>query len=169
MTRAANSRPTGSNSRPIGRPHRRPIVGTVGASREAHKASGRSAPQGGAFMLSIKRELERKRSALKVAIHSSMDSNRDTDHFRELAKDPYGSASLTHDDEIAAAVVDRRARELQQVNSALEDIEAGRYGVCRDCGGEIAEARLRVMPFATQCGVSLAVVVQSLSAGRMTT
>jgi len=61
-------------------------------------------------MRSIKRELERKRSALKIAIHSSMDSNRDTDHFRELAKDPYGSASLTHDDEIAAAVVDRRAR-----------------------------------------------------------
>ncbi|PYN62732.1 MAG: hypothetical protein DMD90_19215 [Candidatus Rokuibacteriota bacterium] len=151
MTRAANSRPTGSNSRPFGRPHRRPNVGTVGASREAHKASGRSAPQGGAFMLSIKRELERKRSALKVAIHSSMDSNRDTDHFRELAKDPYGSASLTHDDEIAAAVVDRRARELQQVNSALEDIEAGRYGVCRDCGEEIAEARLRVLPFATRC------------------
>ncbi len=102
-------------------------------------------------MRSIKRELERKRSALKVAIHSSMDSNRDTDHFRELAKDPYGSASLTHDDEIAAAVVDRRARELQQVNSALEDIEAGRYGVCRDCGEEIAEARLRVLPFATRC------------------
>jgi len=118
---------------------------------EPHKASGRAAPQGGAFMRSIKGELERKRSALKIAIHSSMDSNRDTDHFRELAKDPYGSASLTHDDEIAAAVVDRRARELQQVNSALEDIEAGRYGVCRDCGEEIAEARLRVLPFATRC------------------
>src|SRR5262249_55229319 len=102
-------------------------------------------------MRSIKRELERKRSALTVAIHSSMDSTRDTDHFRELAKDPYGSASLTHDDEIAAAVVDRRARELQQVDSALEDIEAGRYGVCRDCGGEIAEARLRVLPFAPRC------------------
>jgi len=102
-------------------------------------------------MRSIKRELERKRSALTEAIHSSMDSTREADHFRELAKDPYGSASLTHDEEIAAAVVDRRARELQQVNSALEDIEAGRYGVCRDCGSEIAEARLRVLPFATRC------------------
>src|SRR5207249_7383345 len=62
-TRAANSRPTGSNSRPFGRPHRRPNVGTVGASREAHKASGRSAPQGGAFMLSIDRKSTRLNSS----------------------------------------------------------------------------------------------------------
>jgi DnaK suppressor protein len=102
-------------------------------------------------MRSIKRELEHKRSALTDAIHSSMDATRETDRFRELAKDPYGSASITHEDEIAAAVVDRRARELRQVNSALEDIEAGRYGVCRDCGDAIAPARLRVMPFATRC------------------
>jgi len=102
-------------------------------------------------MRSVKRELERKRSALAEAIHSSMGTTRETDHFREYAKDPYGSASLSHDDEIAAAVVDRRARELQQVNSALEDIEAGCYGVCRDCGEPIGPARLRVMPFATRC------------------
>jgi len=102
-------------------------------------------------MRSMKRELERKRLALTSAIHTSMDSTRETDHFRELAKDPYGSASLTHDEEIAAAVVDRRARELEQVNSALEDLEAGRYGVCRDCGDPIGEARLRVLPFATRC------------------
>jgi len=47
-------------------------------------------------------------------------------------------------------VVDRRVRELRQVNFALEDIEAGRYGVCRDCGNQIGEARLQVMPFATR-------------------
>ena len=47
-------------------------------------------------------------------------------------------------------MVDRRVRELRQVNSALEDIEAGRYGVCRDCDNQIGEARLQVMPFATR-------------------
>jgi len=58
---------------------------------------------------------------------------------------------LTHDDEVAAAVVDRRARQLEEVNRALEDLDAGRYGVCRDCGEPIAEARLKVVPFATRC------------------
>jgi phage/conjugal plasmid C-4 type zinc finger TraR family protein len=80
-----------------------------------------------------------------------MDSTRDADQRRDMFKDPYGSASLTHDDEVAAAVVERRARELDEVNRALEDIDAGRYGVCRDCGGDIPPARLKVMPFAIRC------------------
>jgi RNA polymerase-binding protein DksA len=102
-------------------------------------------------MGSIKGELERKRSALSSAIQQSMDSTRDGDQRRDMFKDPYGSASLTHDDEVAAAVVERRALQLDEVNRALEDIEAGRYGVCRDCGETIAEARLKVMPFAVRC------------------
>jgi DnaK suppressor protein len=98
-----------------------------------------------------RRDLERKRTALASAIHSSMGSTRDTDQRRELLKDPYGSASLTHDDEIAVARVDRLARELAEVNHALEEIDAGRYGLCRDCGEAIAPARLQAMPFATRC------------------
>jgi len=102
-------------------------------------------------MRTIKRDLEKKRSALSSAIQSGMDSSRDSGQRREILKDPYGSASMTHDDEVVAAVVDRRARELAEVDRALEDIEAGRYGVCRECGDPIAPARLRVMPFATRC------------------
>jgi DnaK suppressor protein len=102
-------------------------------------------------MRSIKGELESKRHALSSAIHESMDSTRDAEQRRDMSKDPYGSASLTHDDEIAVAMVDRRARELEEVDRALEDIEAGRYGVCRDCGEAIAPARLKVMPFAVRC------------------
>ena len=102
-------------------------------------------------MRSIKGELELKRNALSTAIHESMDSTRGDDQRRDMFKDPYGSASITHDDEVAAAMVDRRARQLEEVDRALEDIEAGRYGVCRECGEAIAEGRLKVMPFATRC------------------
>jgi DnaK suppressor protein len=102
-------------------------------------------------MRSIKGELEMKRRALSTALQESMDSTRDADQRRDMTKDPYGSASFTHDDEIAVAMVDRRARELREVNRALEDIEAGRYGMCRECGEAIAPARLEVMPFATRC------------------
>lgn len=102
-------------------------------------------------MRAVKLDLERKRQALSSAIQSSMGSVRENGHGREVLKDPYGNARLTHDDEITAAVVDRRARELAQVNSALEAIDSGRYGLCRDCGEAIALARLRVLPFATRC------------------
>lgn len=99
-------------------------------------------------MRSIKGDLERKRSALQSAIHSSM--TRPTE-FREILKDPYGSASLMHDEEMSAAVMERRALELKEAAQALEEIEAGRYGICRDCGQAIAPARMKVMPFATRC------------------
>jgi DnaK suppressor protein len=102
-------------------------------------------------MRGIKRDLQRKRTALASAIQSNIGSARDLDHRRELFKDPYGNASLTHDDEVTAAVVDRLARELAEIDRALEDVDAGRYGICRDCGEPIAEARLRVVPFATRC------------------
>lgn len=99
----------------------------------------------------IKQSLEAKRSALTRAIQTSMDSSRDLDQRREISKDPYGTASIVHDDEVAAAVVDRRAREVAQITRALEDIEYGRYGVCRECGAPIPKARLLVLPFATRC------------------
>lgn len=101
-------------------------------------------------MGSIKHDLEAQRSALSTSI-KSLGSDRSADHGREVVKDPYGSASLTHDDEIAFAVADHRARQLAEVTRALEDINAGRYGICRECGESIPKARLKVMPFATRC------------------
>lgn len=102
-------------------------------------------------MRAVRRDLEQKRKVLGQAIRSGVGSDRETALGRELLKDPYGSASLTHDDEIAAAVTERRARELREVNRALEDIDAGRYGICQECGEPIAQARLRALPFATRC------------------
>lgn len=101
-------------------------------------------------MRSIKRELETKRHALTSAINSGTRLF-DDDQRRELFKDPWGTASITHDEEVAAAVVDRRARQLEEIDRALADIDAGRYGICRECGEEIPKARLKVMPFATRC------------------
>jgi DnaK suppressor protein len=102
-------------------------------------------------MRAVRLDLERKRKALGSAIQSGVGPDRETSLGRELLKDPYGTASLTHDDEIAAAVVERRARELREVNRALEEMDAGRYGICQDCGEPIAAARLRALPFATRC------------------
>lgn len=101
-------------------------------------------------MRSIQRALEQQRSALSDSIKTTGIA-RDGDDGREIVKDPYGAASLTHDAEVAITVADRRARQLREVTRALEDIDAGRYGICRECGEPIAKARLTVMPFATRC------------------
>lgn len=42
-------------------------------------------------------------------------------------------------------------RRLASIDDALKQIEAGTYGVCGQCGGEIPEARLIAMPTAKYC------------------
>lgn len=42
-------------------------------------------------------------------------------------------------------------RELAQIDAALRRIEAGGYGVCRECGEEIDAARIEVLPFVLEC------------------
>ena len=43
------------------------------------------------------------------------------------------------------------AKILNAINEALERIEKGSYGVCRDCGEPIAEARLNAIPWTRVC------------------
>jgi DnaK suppressor protein len=144
-----------SRGAPTPRPNQLELQLDLNLSRHWHafclNRCSRDPSRGGSAMRSIKRELESTRNALSNALTSSARSTREDDHRREIFKDPYGTASLTHDDEVQAAVVDRRSRQLEEVNRALADIDAGRYGICRECGEPIAKARLKVMPFATRC------------------
>jgi len=43
------------------------------------------------------------------------------------------------------------AKILQAIEEALGRIEKGTYGICRDCGEPIAEARLRAIPWTRVC------------------
>lgn len=40
---------------------------------------------------------------------------------------------------------------LQEVENALARLDSGAYGLCADCGAEIAEERLEIMPHAAYC------------------
>lgn len=46
---------------------------------------------------------------------------------------------------------ERDFRELREVQLALARISAGGYGICVDCGVDIAPARLEVQPWAARC------------------
>ena len=43
------------------------------------------------------------------------------------------------------------AKILNAIEEALSRFESGTYGVCRDCGEPIAEARLRAIPWTRVC------------------
>ncbi len=41
--------------------------------------------------------------------------------------------------------------DLQKVDEALRKLEEGTYGICEDCGEEISEQRLKILPYAIYC------------------
>ena len=43
------------------------------------------------------------------------------------------------------------AKILQAIQEALLRIEGGTYGICKDCGEPIAEARLKAIPWTRSC------------------
>jgi DnaK suppressor protein len=52
---------------------------------------------------------------------------------------------------IEVALIQLKGEALEQVRDALVRLDSGGYGDCVDCSGEIAEARLRAVPFAVRC------------------
>jgi RNA polymerase-binding protein DksA len=58
-------------------------------------------------------------------------------------------ADLLRDSDNAA--VGRDVRELREISAARARIEAGDYGTCIDCGGEIGFERLLANPTAVRC------------------
>jgi RNA polymerase-binding transcription factor len=54
-------------------------------------------------------------------------------------------------DDIEFALIQMKSETLNKINDALGRLEAGTYGNCFECGDEIAEKRLRALPFAARC------------------
>ena len=53
--------------------------------------------------------------------------------------------------DIDLALIQMKAETLNKINEARRRLEEHRYGLCFECGDEIAEARLRALPFAVRC------------------
>ena len=55
------------------------------------------------------------------------------------------------DEDINLQVLEIKSRDLRRIDRALVRLKAGDYGLCQNCGGEIGEKRLEVLPFADLC------------------
>jgi len=53
--------------------------------------------------------------------------------------------------DIELAMLQMRVEALAAIDAALFRLDAGDYGSCVDCRGQIAERRLRALPFAVRC------------------
>jgi DnaK suppressor protein len=75
-------------------------------------------------------------------------TDRASDVFDEL---DHSDAAMQ--EEMDFALIQMKAETLARVDEALARLDAGQYGRCFECGGEIAEKRLRALPFAGRCTV----------------
>src|SRR5882762_9842588 len=65
--------------------------------------------------------------------------------------DAVESSEADIQEEIEFALIQMKSETLNKINDALMRLEQGDYGYCFDCGEEIAEKRLRALPFAVRC------------------
>jgi len=68
-----------------------------------------------------------------------------------IPKDSEDAALDREDDEVLEEVGHAAQREKAMIVAALERIVAGEFGACAQCGEEISEARLDVLPYTPVC------------------
>jgi DnaK suppressor protein len=101
----------------------------------------------------LKNMLEARRRALLVGVRDSIrESSEKTSMPRQgdvLDTGDEGEAMLQ--DALRFAVIGMKSEIAARIEEALARLADGRYGACGDCGQDIADARLRAMPFALRC------------------
>ena len=65
--------------------------------------------------------------------------------------DAVESSEADIQDDLEFALIQMKSETLNKINDALVRLEQGDYGNCFECGDEIAEKRLRALPFAVRC------------------
>lgn len=61
------------------------------------------------------------------------------------------AAAVTAERTEVLGVVESLKNQVEDIDRALAQIEAGNYGICVDCGKEIDPARLEVRPMSIRC------------------
>jgi DnaK suppressor protein len=97
----------------------------------------------------FRRKLEEQREALNALIAEAMARAREPVEggFGEVGDEPVRDLVV----DTALEVGERRTREREEIDDALQRIERGEYGLCEACGRPIELERLEVMPMARLC------------------
>ena len=72
-------------------------------------------------------------------------------NFEAISADFLDCDTFESDRSTALRIRDRESMLIKKIRQSLEDIENGEYGICEDCGGEIAIERLKARPIARCC------------------
>jgi DnaK suppressor protein len=94
------------------------------------------------ILLEKKQEVEERVEQLKNGdIHTNKDD----------LYDDVDAASVDTDHNLLFRIRGREAHLIKKINEALEQIDAGTYGTCAECGEDINVERLKARPVAPLC------------------
>jgi DnaK suppressor protein len=115
----------------------------------------RAAADGGRSRYSeLKRMLEERRREIQAEVQGKMRDVRAEGTWggkQNEVFDAVESSEADIQDDIEFALIQMKSETLNKINDALARLEQGNYGNCFECGEEIAEKRLRALPFAVRC------------------
>jgi len=95
---------------------------------------------------------ERKREILSEVQEKIRDVRTESNSGKKNeVLDSGESSEADIQEDIEFALIQMKAETLNRINEALAQLEEGAYGNCFECGEEIAERRLRALPFAVRC------------------
>lgn len=97
----------------------------------------------------LKETLIQRRDTIQSNIDDSIDNISKLNNCD--CKDELDFAEASSDSFTAGVIVNQQKQELQEIDDALERIEAGTYGICDMCDEPIAIGRLKAKPFAKFC------------------
>ncbi|MBM4126728.1 MAG: TraR/DksA family transcriptional regulator [Nitrospira sp.] len=94
-----------------------------------------------------------KRQEIIREIEESLGQSLTEDQQRRLesARDVGDQALMDLERELGISLMEMRNRRRQSIDEALMRLHEGTYGMCAECGVEISEKRLQVVPFAKLC------------------
>ena len=102
----------------------------------------------------LKQMLDGRRRELQAEVQGKMRGVREEGTWGGKLNevlDAVESSEADIQEDIEFALIQMKSETLNKINDALVRLEQGDYGNCYDCGEEIAEKRLRALPFAVRC------------------
>jgi DnaK suppressor protein len=99
------------------------------------------------------KQTEQRLMARRDALRRSLTGDMRSLHARHegAVGDEIDAAIATEQAELNSQMASFESRELAQITQALEKLRHGRYGRCETCDKPIPPARLKALPYATEC------------------
>jgi DnaK suppressor protein len=101
----------------------------------------------------LKLVLEERRRAVVAALRDGLKTMR-SEHGSSATVDVLDDVEASEAEaqgDLELAIAELRSETLARIDEALTRLSQGVYGDCFACGEEIAERRLRALPFAVRC------------------